>query len=83
MNLTPWSLSGQLKERDDHYKLRYVMPGIAKEEVKITIDDGVLTIKGEHKEEMMMSIGQQVAMYPTTQAWFCLMMPKLMTLRQS
>ncbi|WVZ26218.1 hypothetical protein V8G54_004762 [Vigna mungo] len=51
MNLTPWSLSGRVKERDDHYKLRYEMPGMAKEEVKITIDDGVLTIKGEHKEE--------------------------------
>ncbi|CAJ1951277.1 unnamed protein product [Sphenostylis stenocarpa] len=51
MNLTPWSLSGSVKERDDHYKLRYEMPGMAKEEVKITIDDGVLTIKGEHKEE--------------------------------
>ncbi|KAK7294092.1 hypothetical protein RJT34_16975 [Clitoria ternatea] len=51
MNLTPWSLSGRVKERDDHYKLRYDMPGVAKEDVKITIDDGVLTIKGEHKEE--------------------------------
>ncbi|KAK7381584.1 hypothetical protein VNO80_00130 [Phaseolus coccineus] len=51
MNLTPWSLSGRVKERDDHYKLRYEMPGMAKEEVKITIDDGMLTIKGEHKEE--------------------------------
>lgn len=53
MNLTPWSLtSGRVKEKDDHYKLRYEMPGIAKEDVKITIDDdGVLTIKGEHKEE--------------------------------
>lgn len=51
MNLTPWSLSGRVKEKDDHYKLRYDMPGIAKEDVKITIDDGVLTIKGEHKEE--------------------------------
>ncbi|XP_057454178.1 26.5 kDa heat shock protein, mitochondrial [Lotus japonicus] len=51
MNLTPWSLSGRVKEWDDHYKLRYDMPGIAKEDVKITIDDGMLTIKGEHKEE--------------------------------
>ena len=51
MNLTPWSLSGSVRERDDHYKLRYEMPGIAKEDVKITIDNGVLTIKGEHKED--------------------------------
>lgn len=51
MNLTPWSLSGRVKENVDHYKLRYDMPGIPKENVKITIGDGVLTIKGEHKEE--------------------------------
>ncbi|KAI4329336.1 hypothetical protein L6164_021610 [Bauhinia variegata] len=50
MNLTPWSLSGRVKETDEHYKLRCDMPGVAKEDVKITIDDGVLTIKGEHKE---------------------------------
>ncbi|KAK4267543.1 hypothetical protein QN277_024312 [Acacia crassicarpa] len=51
MNITPWSLSGRVKEKDDHYKLRYEMPGIPKEKLKITIDDGVLTIRGEHREE--------------------------------
>ncbi|XP_054793051.1 26.5 kDa heat shock protein, mitochondrial-like [Prosopis cineraria] len=51
MNITPWSLSGRVKERDDHYKLKYEMPGIPRENVKITIDDGVLNIKGEHREE--------------------------------
>ncbi|OIW11928.1 hypothetical protein TanjilG_21170 [Lupinus angustifolius] len=51
MSITPWSLNGRIKEKDDHYKLRYNMPGIAKEDVKITIDDGLLRIKGEHKEE--------------------------------
>ncbi|XP_058728907.1 26.5 kDa heat shock protein, mitochondrial [Vicia villosa] len=51
MNLTPWSLTGRVRESDNHYKLKYDMPGIPKENVNITIGDGVLTIKGEHKEE--------------------------------
>ncbi|XVF74733.1 hypothetical protein PTKIN_Ptkin13bG0135600 [Pterospermum kingtungense] len=52
LNLTPASqLMGRVKEQDDCYKLRYDVPGLTKEDVKITIEDGVLTIKGEHKEE--------------------------------
>ncbi|XWS16447.1 hypothetical protein CRYUN_Cryun34aG0088300 [Craigia yunnanensis] len=51
LNLTPSQLMGRVKEQDDCYKLRYDLPGLTIEDVKITIDDGVLTIKGEHKEE--------------------------------
>ncbi|KAL5575700.1 hypothetical protein UlMin_017399 [Ulmus minor] len=51
LNISPWSLSGRVKEQDDLYKLRFDVPGLTKEDVKITVDDGVLTIKGEHKEE--------------------------------
>ncbi|XVE52204.1 hypothetical protein DITRI_Ditri02bG0104200 [Diplodiscus trichospermus] len=51
LNLTPSQLMGRVKELDDCYKLRYDVPGLTKEDVKITIDDGFLTIKGEHKEE--------------------------------
>lgn len=51
LDLTPSQLMGRVKEQDDCYKLRYDVPGLSKEDVKITIDDGVLTIKGEHKEE--------------------------------
>ncbi|KAF3450882.1 hypothetical protein FNV43_RR06971 [Rhamnella rubrinervis] len=51
LNVSPWSLSGRVKEHDDSYKLRYDVPGLAKEDVKITVEDGVLTIRGEHKEE--------------------------------
>ncbi|XP_021906363.1 26.5 kDa heat shock protein, mitochondrial [Carica papaya] len=51
MNLSPSQLMGRIKEQDDRYILRYDMPGLTKEDVKITIDDGVLSIKGEHKEE--------------------------------
>ncbi|GFQ04600.1 26.5 kDa heat shock protein mitochondrial [Phtheirospermum japonicum] len=50
-NLSPWHLLGRAKEHDDVYKLRYQMPGLAKEDVKITVEDGVLNIRGEHKEE--------------------------------
>lgn len=51
LNLSPWSLSGRVKEQDECYKLRYEVPGVGKEDVKITVADGVLTIKGEHKDD--------------------------------
>ncbi|MBA0565299.1 hypothetical protein Golob_010185 [Gossypium lobatum] len=51
LNMTPSQLIGRVKEQDDCYKLHYDMPGLTKEDVKITIDDGVLNIKGQHKEE--------------------------------
>ncbi|OMP00060.1 hypothetical protein COLO4_12953 [Corchorus olitorius] len=51
LNVTPSQLMARVKEQDDCYKLRYDVPGLTKEDVKITIDDGVLNIKGEHKEE--------------------------------
>ncbi|XP_010250119.1 PREDICTED: 26.5 kDa heat shock protein, mitochondrial [Nelumbo nucifera] len=50
-NLTPSRLMGRMREDDDSYKLRYEVPGLSKEDVKITIEDGFLTIKGEHQEE--------------------------------
>lgn len=50
-NLSPSRLLGKFKEQDDLYKLRLPVPGLAKEDIKVTVDDGVLTIKGEHKEE--------------------------------
>ncbi|CAI0422450.1 unnamed protein product, partial [Linum tenue] len=51
LHLTPSNLIGRFKEKDECYKLRYEVPGLSKEDLKITVDDGVLTIKGEHKEE--------------------------------
>ncbi|KAL3610729.1 hypothetical protein D5086_001749 [Populus alba] len=48
---SPSHLIGRVKEKDECYKLRYEVPGVSKEDLKITIDDGVLTIKGELKEE--------------------------------
>jgi HSP20 family protein len=51
LNISPWTLSCRVKEKDGCYMLRFDAPGVAKEDLKVTIDDGVLTVKGEHKEE--------------------------------
>ncbi|KAK3219389.1 hypothetical protein Dsin_013359 [Dipteronia sinensis] len=50
-NISPMQLMGRVKEEDECYKLRFEVPGLGKEEVKVTIEDGVLNIEGEHKEE--------------------------------
>ncbi|KAL0429785.1 UNVERIFIED_CONTAM: heat shock protein, mitochondrial [Sesamum radiatum] len=50
-NLSPTHLLGRAKEHDDCYKLRYNVPGLGKDDVKVTVEDGILRIRGEHKEE--------------------------------
>lgn len=48
-NLPPPGM--KIKEQEDNYKVRVEVPGLSKEDLKITVEDGILTIKGEHKEE--------------------------------
>ncbi|KAG0562153.1 hypothetical protein KC19_9G121800 [Ceratodon purpureus] len=43
----PWNV----KEDDDAFRLRFDMPGLGKDEVKVYMEDGDLVIKGEHKED--------------------------------
>jgi HSP20 family protein len=40
-----------LKETDKEYQLEAEMPGIPSSEVQVTVENGVLTIKGEKKAE--------------------------------
>lgn len=49
---SPAQLMGKFKETDENYKLRYDMPGLTKDDLKVTVDNnGVLRIHGERKVE--------------------------------
>lgn len=44
---TPWDVI----EDEEGFKLRVDMPGLSKEEVAVTVEEGTLVIKGEHKAD--------------------------------
>lgn len=46
-----WSLSMDVIRRDDSIVLRADIPGIEPDDVEIAVEDGVLTVSGEHTEE--------------------------------
>ena len=41
----------KIKETDDSYKVMYDVPGLTKDELKVTVADGVLRVRGERKVE--------------------------------
>lgn len=48
---SPSRLLGRLKEDDKCYKLRFMVPGLQKEGVRVTVEDGMLVITGEVEDE--------------------------------
>jgi HSP20 family protein len=38
-------------EKDGHYEIKADLPGVKKEDLKVNLEDGVLTIEASHKEE--------------------------------
>jgi len=45
-----WAPSADVSETDKEYVIRAELPAVKKEDVHVTLDDGVLTIKGERKQ---------------------------------
>ncbi len=54
-------------DKGDHYQVKAEMPGVKKEDIKLSFDDGVLTIKAEHNTEKKLL---RTSMQPTlTASW--------------
>jgi HSP20 family protein len=46
-----WAPAADISETDKEYLVKAELPGVKREDVKVTQDDGVLTIEGERKYE--------------------------------
>lgn len=51
MAVADWMPSVDISETDAAYLIKGEIPGVKKEDVKVTIQDGMLTIQGERKQE--------------------------------
>jgi HSP20 family protein len=50
-NLRRWHPAMDLVETEDHFLLRADLPGLGEEDVKVELEDNVLTISGERRQE--------------------------------
>lgn len=50
-SLTEWTPAVDIVEDDKEYTIKAELPGVNKEDVKVTVEGGVLSITGERKEE--------------------------------
>lgn len=46
-----WAPSVDISETDTEYLIKAELPEVKKEDVKVTLEDGVLTIQGDRKQE--------------------------------
>lgn len=46
-----WSPTADISETDSEYLIRAELPAVRKEDVKITVDRGMITIQGERKDK--------------------------------
>jgi HSP20 family protein len=46
-----WAPSADISETEKEYVIRAELPAVKKEDVQVTFDDGMITIKGERKQQ--------------------------------
>jgi HSP20 family protein len=51
LTVADWIPTVDISETDDEYLIKAEVPEIKKEDVKVTVEDGVLTLQGERRQE--------------------------------
>jgi HSP20 family protein len=51
LGMGDWNPRVDISENDAQYLVKADIPDVAKEDIKVTVDNGVLTIQGERKQE--------------------------------
>lgn len=51
LTIADWVPTVDISETEDEYLIKAELPEIKKEDVKVTLDEGVLTIQGERKQD--------------------------------
>jgi len=51
MIVADWTPTVDISETDGEYQIKAEIPDVKKEDVKVTLEDGVLTIQGQRKQE--------------------------------
>ena len=51
LTVADWVPTVDISETDDGYVIKAELPEIKKEDVKVTVEDGVLTLQGERRQE--------------------------------
>ena len=46
-----WAPSADISETEQEYLIRAELPAVRKEDVQVTLDDGMITIRGERKQQ--------------------------------
>ena len=50
-NKSEWAPSADISETEQEYVIRASLPAVKKEDVAVTVDSGMITIKGERKQQ--------------------------------
>ena len=46
-----WAPAVDVRETEDGYRIEADLPGLSKDDIEVTVENGILTLKGERKED--------------------------------